>query len=83
MPAVTPAANTNFPSLTTLSSTEIAPNKGSKWNTVQCVVARLPLSRPAAPHLLFALGKYAASRVWYARETLERSCQIDLIQSLE
>ena len=51
IPAVTPAAKTIFPSLTTRSFTGVAPKHGSRCKAVQWVVAWRPLSSPVAPQI--------------------------------
>lgn len=49
MPADTPAAVTTGPSSTHRRATGVAPNPPSRFRYIQCVVARRPVSRPAAP----------------------------------
>ena len=49
MPAVTPPPVITLPSTTTRSAIGVAPNAESNSRLIQCVVARLPLSSPAAP----------------------------------
>ena len=49
MPAVTPPPVITLPSTTTRSATGSQPNAASIGSDIQCVVARFPRSRPAAP----------------------------------
>ena len=49
IPAVTPPPVNKFPSRTTRPSVSTAPSGASRSRDIQCVVARLPCSNPAAP----------------------------------
>lgn len=51
MPAVTPAVLTRLASITTRSSTGVAPKYLSKSNAAQCVVAFFPRYKPVAPKI--------------------------------
>jgi hypothetical protein len=52
MPAETPAAVITRPSSTQRSATGVAPRPVSRSRNIQCVVARLPSSNPAAPRII-------------------------------
>src|SRR5215470_17462048 len=51
IPDVTPPAVTILPSLTMRAFSWVAPTSGSNSVNAQCVVARRPLSNPAAPRI--------------------------------
>src|SRR5688500_3103414 len=69
MPAETPAAVMILPSTTTRSLTGVAPNFASRSSTAQCVVARRPSSKPAAPRTSAPVHTDVVHRVvaWAAR----------------